>query len=272
MSVTTWVVIILAVTGAYALWVLIAPRSAWRRTMAWRFRRPADPVPGAPQLRGWRVGAAFALIAILAAGTVLARGAVQRREADERGRDVRLTWGYRPVGYLGSDRVSLVPDGLGLAAQSGEEEPPPEEDAVSVTTAPDLWMPVDDEERLPAYMWHLADGVGGRYPDGVALRSAPPEGVDLVVRYPGRVSADCPAVELAVREEADLIVVGFGRWVHLDRYGIGEPVPARCADADDGQIALVGIDLSSPVGDREVVGPDGAPVVRARESPGEGQG
>jgi hypothetical protein len=121
-------------------------------------------------------------------------------------------------------------------------------------------------------MWHLADGVGGRYPDGVALRSAPSEGVDLAVRYPGRVSADCPAVELAVQEEADRIVVGFGRWVHLDRYGIGEPVPARCADADDGQIALVGIDLSSPVGDREVVGPDGAPVVRARESPGEGQG
>jgi hypothetical protein len=240
----SWVFGAVAVTlGALFLWGLVAPRTQWRALVGWSVSDPNANEPGGAAYLVRRVLSAVGLVGLLvvglgAAGPVLA--------------------------LFPSDAPPIPP----VRAMWGTPEPQIVNRVFAASAAPSgtlSEMPVigyqDLGDELPDYLIDLTPFtlLGNADPPGY-LGSNPDPGVlavgsaDLVVNVVGPVL--CIPRDVVVIETEDAVQIGvfYGR---SDDAGVSDQVTACPADSSLTGSVLVPIDLSEPLGDREVQTLDG---------------
>ena len=254
-----WVFGGVAVTlGVVFLWGLLAPRSQWRVLASWSVADPHRNEPGGGAYGARRMLAALGLAGVVAVFAVASSPALlaQLPKDSPRIPPVQTMWGS-PTPQL-VDRVV-----------SAQGTPPEGLVGQQVLGYQDL----DDEDELPAYLLALrpftllgkADipgYIGSPAPEGFAAIGS----ASIVVHVRGPVL--CIPKSAVVIETETTVQVGV-------YYGLPDPLPgadgsvpsvdsvAGCpADAAVTGSVLVPLQLSAPVGDREVQSLDGTPIDR----------
>ena len=119
--------------------------------------------------------------------------------------------------------------------------------------APAGWLPYDNEHLEPGFLRNLRGtyGVVGR-----ELRWQPGGSTDLVAQLPSSWLYRCEIIVYAVTETEGEIQLSISP---LSEGSAKSSSPGSCSIASS-NVILLDIDLQKPVGDRRVVGPDGAEI------------
>lgn len=245
-----WVLgVVTGVLVVVFLWGLIAPRSMWRSLVAWSVSDTYRNEPGGAAYGMRRVVSGVGLVAVLGITGVAVAGAAARAPGEPPApSSLELMWG--DVAPRVVNRI-VVPVG---EAPAGLVEVPI-----------DAYQDFDD--GIPSYV-SLLPGFDLLGDDNVSgyVGTIPPIGngaldfADLVVNVRGPLLCVPRAVVMFQTEESISIGVFYGLPTAEDGTETGDSVAGCPLDSPVTGSILIPLQLTEPVGDREVLSLDGSPI------------
>lgn len=258
-----WVFLIVVI-GFGLAWAVV-PRKMWRITQGWQYKNPEANEPSDAAYAMWRISSIVAIVVIIVAMLTLIsnqnmtskqREGERSRAAQERAgkekyevEEVQLSvfamQARKVFGVPGSTAVIGYPHEGFL--RRGELE------GIKHGQAPAGWLPYDNEHLEPGFLRNLRGtyGLVGR-----ELRWQPGGSTDLVAQLPSSWLYRCEIIVYAVTETEGEIQLSISP---LSEGSAKSSSPGSCSIASP-NVILLDIDLQKPVGDRRVVGPDGAEI------------
>ena len=125
-------------------------------------------------------------------------------------------------------------------------------DKIEGGLAPVGWLPYDNERSEPSFLSYL---IGTSVKGGWGLRYRPRESTDLVAQLPFSWKSDCETTVYAVTETETEIRLSVSSSSEEE----SKTSSAKSCQPDS-NIALLDVDLQSPVGNRRVLGSDGTEI------------
>ncbi|TQL47294.1 hypothetical protein FB562_0350 [Homoserinimonas aerilata] len=246
----TFVFFIAALLALLFVWGLFWPRSLWRVMASWSRRNPQASEPGPVSYGLQRVVSAIGLASFAAVGVFLAVDYVQSLPQPEpKPTALQAMWGSAPAPLI-VDRV---------VNPSGETDP-------SFAAEPILaYQAVDSTAHTPRYLAFLSVYQPPGPPDRGYIGSTPGTGfaaldsAELVINL--RPKTQCVPMQATVIETETAVQIGVVSGLP-GQLGGATADNAFCAGGSIvGPSLLLPLNLSAPLGDRQVQMLDGTPIL-----------